>query len=736
MIPTGLPNQFLNYLLVPRADGSGKNDKFPCAPSGMVVDAHDRRNWLTYEQAKATGRPIAFVLTDDIGWFFLDLDNCRDETGGWTPKAVDLFMRFPGAWGEMSSSGKGLHVMGRCNPALLADRKRRWDGWLECYTGGRFIAFGDTGWSRIGGVEADYDWTQVLLSIVPQKLELGPLPEGVDPSYTGPADDADLLARAIASGSAGAAFGLRVAFRDLWEANAEVLSKFYPGSKPGEFDHSAADQALLTHLAFWTGKDMPRMDRLFRQSKLMRPKYEEREDYRRETIGNAARLCSKVYDNPRPVASAAAGHEVYLTTAEMQDHFKGCVYVRDVHRVLVPGGSLLKPEQFNATYGGHQFQMQADGTKPSTKAFEAFTENRAYRFPKANRTIFNPALPPGEIIGDGVNIYYPADVAMTPGDVSPFTGLIAKLLPDERDRMILLSYMAACVQHIGSKFQWAPVLQGCEGNGKTLVFSTVAYAVGRKFTHSPKAEQLANQFNGYLQGKLFILVEEVHMRGRAEMLDILKPLVTNLEVEIEDKGVDKRMIENRANWAFCTNFQDAILKSRNDRRYAIFYTAQQKVEDLVRDGMTGDYFPAIYRWLREEGGYAKVAHYLKTFPIPSELNPATNCHRAPETSSTTAAITAASGQVEREIMEACEDNTRGFKDGWISAWALDRLMRDRHLKISRFKLAEVVTELGFVEWGRAPRPIFEEEGKRPVLYSRSGRARSFEEYLRCQGYTA
>mgnify|MGYP000496936405 CR=1 FL=1 len=31
---------------------------------------------------------------------------------------------------------------------------------------------------------------------------------------------------------------------------------------------SEADAALMTHLAFWTGKDMPRMDRLFRMSGL------------------------------------------------------------------------------------------------------------------------------------------------------------------------------------------------------------------------------------------------------------------------------------------------------------------------------------------------------------------------------------------------------------------------------------------------------------------------------------
>lgn len=51
-------------------------------------------------------------------------------------------------------------------------------------------------------------------------------------------------------------------------------------------DHSKADLALCNMLAFWTGRDRDRMDRLFRQSGLMRPKW-ERDDYRDGTLDQA-----------------------------------------------------------------------------------------------------------------------------------------------------------------------------------------------------------------------------------------------------------------------------------------------------------------------------------------------------------------------------------------------------------------------------------------------------------------
>jgi hypothetical protein len=325
-------------------------------------------------------------------------------------------------------------------------------------------------------------------------------------------------------------------------------------------------------------------------------------------------------------------------------------------------------------------------------------------------------------------------VDITQGDVSRFLDLMCKLLPDERDRSILVAYMAAVVQYPGVKFQWAPVVQGCEGNGKTALLSCVSYAVGRQYTHQPRAKLLGGQFNGWVENKLFILVEEIHMNGRREILDDLKTMITNIEIEAERKGADQRLIRNLANWAFCTNYKDAVLKSRNDRRYAIFFTAQQSTDDLVRDGMTGRYFPDLYDWLRD-GGYSAVGHYLKNYQIPDDLNPATSCHRAPTTTSTEESIGESLGGVEQEILEAAEDNTVGFRGGWVSSWALDRLMRDRGIRIGRNKHGKILEAMGYRRFERAWQPIEQEDGKRPVLYKLpSAPGETVDDYCRAQHY--
>jgi primase-polymerase (primpol)-like protein len=58
-------------------------------------------------------------------------------------------------------------------------------------------------------------------------------------------------------------------------ANGSKFARLYRGSTTGYPSQSEADMALCTLLAFWTGGDATQMDRLFRDSGLMRDKWDE-----------------------------------------------------------------------------------------------------------------------------------------------------------------------------------------------------------------------------------------------------------------------------------------------------------------------------------------------------------------------------------------------------------------------------------------------------------------------------
>lgn len=722
----------------------GKLIKLPVSTTGEAIDAHDPTKWLTADQAlancAATGNGVGFVLTDQDPFFFLDIDHCR-QGDAWSPLAHSLIGALPGAAVEVSQSGNGLHVIGsgvapshKCKNVRLG---------LELYTSKRFIAL--TGINAVG--DAGVDLTPQLQQIVPQYFPTG-TPDGQPVEWTsepaagwnGPEDDDELLRRALRSKSAGTVFGNRASFADLWTGDEDALATAYPDTGARPYDESSADAALAQHLAFWTGGNCDRMFALMWRSGLVRDKWTNRDDYLNRTVLGAAARQTEYYAEKVPVEEAAppmaaeaptvvSGYQ-YLGADAQIDHFKGCVYVQNVHRILTPFGTLLKPEQFNATYGGYVFQVDETGDKTTRKAWEAFTESQLVKYPRAEGTCFRPELAPGEIIEQEnsrlVNTYVPVATPRVAGDPTPFLTHLYKLLPDPIDREILLAYLAAVVQHKGVKFQWAPLLQGVPGNGKTLFSRCVAAAVGHRYTHLPNAKDIDNRFNAWLLNKIFIGVEDIYVPDhKSEVIEAIKPMITNDRLEFQPKGTDQFTGDNRANFILNSNRKDAIRKTKSDRRFAVFFTAQQDADDLARDGLDGEYFPNLYDWLRG-GGYAIVTNFLYEYQIPSHLNPATHCHRAPRTSSTDAAIYESMGSVEQEVVDAIDEGKRGFAGGWVSSMALDRLLETLRMTraIPRNKRRELLQALGY-DWhpalpgGRVGTHIMEEGGK-PKLFIKHG----------------
>lgn len=762
---------------------------------------------------------VGFLFTKNDPFYFVDIDNCL-HNDAWSPVAVDIMGRLPGAAIEVSQSGQGLHIIGRgrvpehsCKNIPLG---------VELYTEGRFVAL--TGTNAVGDANIDstpYMPTLVSTYFAPKQVNT-PDTWTTEPvaNSNPPVTDEELVAKAMQAQSAASAFNGTSTFAALWTNDIERLVESYP-SDTDDYDRSSADAALAQHLAFWTGNNCQRMLALMWKSGLVRDKWHEREGYYLErTVLHAVSLQTSFYtggqeaneqgfalaeqygagkirasseaqrsytenvrakrliecngdeslltelcsSNPmvaqakfwldgqdktvqelvqsvKPVEAAAdpfgdasgpeivVGHQ-YLGATLQLEHFAGCVYIQNIHRVFTPSGALLKSEQFNATYGGYIFQLDETGNKTTRKAWEAFTESQIVRWPKAESICFRPAYEPGTMLIENerklVNTYVPVKTTSIPGDVTPFLTHLSKVLPNELDRSILLAYMAACVQHKGVKFQWTPLIQGAEGNGKTLFTRCVAFAMGKQYVHYPKANDIDSKFNGWLQNKLFIGVEDIYVPDhKREVIETLKPMITNDEIEIQGKGSDQYTGDNYANFILNTNHKDALRKTHSDRRFAIFYTAQQNYEDIENDGMTGSYFPDLYDWLKDDG-YAKVNHFLEMYQIPDELNPATKCHRAPKTSVTEEAIQASMGTVEQEITEAIEENRTGFAGGWISSLAVEKLLKfiGKSGNVSHNKRREILNTMGYywhpaLNKGRVNNHITVDDGK-PRLYIKKG----------------
>jgi hypothetical protein len=127
--------------------------------------------------------------------------------------------------------------------------------------------------------------------------------------------------------------------------------------------------------------------------------------------------------------------------------------------------------------------------------------------------------------------------------------------------------------------------------------------------------------------------------------------------------------------------------------------------------------------------FAAVTHYLARDAILLGT-----CHHARETTGTKADDERSFGGLGVMIKEASESNTRGFRGGWVSSWALEKLVRGRGIRVARNKYADLLESLGFERAGRAGSPIKAEDGQRPILYRMPGVPDGYGAYEKAQGY--
>jgi hypothetical protein len=426
-----------------------------------------------------------------------------------------------------------------------------------------------------------------------------------------------------------------------------------------------------------------------------------------------------------------------LTHMEQQQWFKGCVFVGNFGKILTPEGRLTNATQFNGTFGGKKFIIDGTG-KITNEAWQAATRSTLWTVPKVDHIRFLPSRGHMEIVTDalerkGVNIYKPIKVDARPGDPSPFLNHFAAILPVDSDRKTLFDYIAHNARFPGHKIPWSPLVQSGEGAGKGALKRVIKHVMGGPYVHFPNAKEMVesgSKFNAWMRAKLFILCDEIKVDERRDMIEVLKPMISEEEIEIQGKGVDQDKEDNYSNWAFFSNFKDAIPVNKNGRRFAIFYSAIQSVDDLLARGMNEAYFNAFYAWL-DNGGKEIVAHWLLNYPIEKGAIPM----RAPLTSSSSAALRYSRGPIEQMVLDAVEDGLPGFRGGWVSAAAVaTRLKATGHKSVSSKTIGAILEALQFHEIGRSPRAYFQEDVSNRSQLFNVDRAANVAEYGRLQGY--
>lgn len=268
----------------------GKYNKYPVnAKTGKLAKSNDPSTWTSFTHAvekvnQYGAAGLAFFIQPP--YMLIDLDHCFEDIqrvkGGDHENEVADFLDRTQSYTELSVSGEGIHIIAKGN---FPGPKRRHNN-VEMYPEERFVALtGNVFGKAVDQINtvSDDDLKYLYQTYLDQQGKVIPLSEDA----AGPSEPSTLTANQVIE-------------KALASAQGPKFKKFMDGDwqDMGYTSHSDADQGFANILAFWCAKDKGLMDEVFRQSKMYRPKWDEKRGkgtYADLTLNEAINKTPNVY---------------------------------------------------------------------------------------------------------------------------------------------------------------------------------------------------------------------------------------------------------------------------------------------------------------------------------------------------------------------------------------------------------------------------------------------------------
>ena len=281
--------------------------------------------------------------------------------------------------------------------------------------------------------------------------------------------------------------------------------------------------------------------------------------------------------------------------------------------------------------------------------------------------------------------------------VDLFLAHIDNLLSDKREQQILLNWLAYIVQNPGKRVNWAILLQGAQGSGKSYLAKVLEWVLGSN-AKSLDPSALGERFTGWAHGAVVNIVEEIRIKGddKWRIMDRLKPFITNSMIQIEEKGRDHRTVPNFTNYLLLTNYKDALPITNDDRRFCVMYGRIQNESELFdyfggREA-TGDYFENLFSTSETHAGAIKT--FLLTYPISEDFKAS---GRAPDTESRRLMIQASVSPEQCSVEDLINKHECGVVNGQVLdvTWLNELCAIDGEVLPPTRILGHILSDMGY-----------------------------------------
>lgn len=296
---------------------------------------------------------------------------------------------------------------------------------------------------------------------------------------------------------------------------------------------------------------------------------------------------------------------------------------------------------------------------------------------------------------------------------------ILGLFDRPQDAQLLIQFFAHCVQKPGQRILWSPVVLGKQGDGKTTLARMMAAVMGQDNVRNIALDELYSNFSGWAEGACLRVIEEIRITGKSrhDVMNKLKPYITNDRVSVVKKGENGVDVLNTQNYLCFTNHADALVLDEDDRRWAVFATRFNNRHEVL-EAFNKDYWDGIYDVIHNHAG--DIRGWLLSVDI-SAFNP----NIAPEVNKAKQAmINESVSEYELNIEEILGRGGIGFNENLcIPSYLNEGLSRARYKSMNAKTISKILKEkMGFVPVG--------------VVRTKQGLVRPYfkESFLEANGY--
>ena len=260
------------------------------------------------------------------------------------------------------------------------------------------------------------------------------------------------------------------------------------------------------------------------------------------------------------------------------------------------------------------------------------------------------------------------------------------LLPDARERNVVLDYLACIVQRIDVKPDYWIVHRGGFGVGKDMFYSALMHGLGDDIARTVHIDKLLDGWGDYIRGLKFAAVEEVDKAQDKKVANAMKVICASGASRYRTlnlKGGAVLRQRDCLGGVLMSNKRHCLAVEEGDRRYFVV--------DSYMPAKGDDYYKAMAAWYRQ-GGYEQVMGYLGRRDI-SDFNP----HQLPfRTEGLEDLVRGGKYDYEKNMEEMATDRSGIFSRDWFSKMELRTFAKQCQWKCGINGLEEAVQNVGYV----------------------------------------